>query len=120
MNNLSIAVLDGNLTADPETKQIGQDRTVTNFRVALNHEYGAANTGDGKEFVSYVPVECWNKLAENCGRYLKKGSRVTVTGDIRQDRWKDNDGHSRSQIKVIAQRVRFDSSPRKDEDKKAA
>lgn len=113
MQNLALAILDGNLTADPEVKEVKENRTVTTFRVAMNHEWGSR---EGNNQVSYVPVECWDKLAENCGKYLKKGSRVTVTGVIRQDRWKDQDGKSRSMIKVVARTVRFDSSPRKGED----
>ncbi|MCB1322224.1 MAG: single-stranded DNA-binding protein, partial [Leptospiraceae bacterium] len=40
MNNLSIVILDGNLTHDPELKEVGENRRVTRFTVAANHEYG--------------------------------------------------------------------------------
>lgn len=106
MNNLAIVILDGNLTHDPEIKTTKSDKKVTHFTVALNHEWGAK---DGNPSVSYVPIEAWDRLGENCGKFLTKGSRVTVTGYLRQERWKDEEGGNRSRVKVVAQQVRFDS-----------
>jgi len=108
MQNLALVVMDGNLTADPESKKTKSEKTVTQFTVALNHEWGAK---EGKNSVSFIPVECWDKLADNCGRFLKKGSRVTVQGQLRQDRWKDDNGQNHSRVKVIARDVRFDQRP---------
>lgn len=116
MKNLAIAILDGNLVRDPETKQTKNEKTVTRFAVALNHEWGAK---DGDKSVSFVDVECWDRLAETCAQYLKKGRYVTVTGQLRQDRWKDNDGKSHSRLKIVAQNVRFGSGDRRDEEKAA-
>ncbi len=105
--NLAQIVLDGNLTADPEIKKTPTNKTVVNFRVAANHEWGSKN---GNKSVSYIPVECWENLAENCGEYLHKGSKVTVQGELREDRWTDStDGKKRSKLKVLARFVRFDS-----------
>jgi len=110
MNNLALAVIDGNLTSDPDTKVLKGDKTVTTFSVAVNHEYGSK---EDNKHVSYVNVETWEKLAETCGMYLKKGSRVTVQGQIRQDRWKDDKGNTREKIKIVANSVRFDSAGKK-------
>ena len=104
MKNLAIAILDGNLVRDPESKRTRSDKTVTNFTVALNHEWGAK---EGNKAVSYVNVETWDKLAENCALYLKKGRHVTVSGQLRQDRWQDDAGKTQSKIKVLARDVRF-------------
>jgi single-strand DNA-binding protein len=111
MNNLAQVTLDGNLTHDPEKRETKNNSTVTTFSVAVNHEW---NNKDGNKSVSYIPVETWDKLAENCATYLKKGSRVTITGHLRQDRWKDAHGNSQSKIKVVAQTVRFDSMKKKE------
>ncbi|MBL8020772.1 MAG: single-stranded DNA-binding protein [Leptospirales bacterium] len=111
MNNLSLAVLDGNLTRDPEMKTIKTGKVVTTFTVAMNHEYGSK---EGNKSVSYISIETWDKLAENCAAYLKKGSRVTVSGSIREDRWKDDEGKSHNRHKVVAMTVRFDSSKEKE------
>lgn len=106
MNNLAIVILDGNLTHDPEIKTTRSEKKVTTFTVALNHEWGSK---DGNPAVSYIPVEAWDRLGENCGKYLTKGNRVTVTGYLRQERWKDDNGTGKSRVKIVAQQVRFDS-----------
>lgn len=118
MKNLAIAILDGNLVRDPETKQTKNEKTVTRFSIALNHEWGAK---DGNKAVSFVDVECWDRLAETCGEYLKKGRYVTVTGNLRQDRWQGKDGKTQSKLKIVAQNVRFGSGERReDEEEKVA
>ncbi|MCR9141781.1 MAG: single-stranded DNA-binding protein [bacterium] len=109
MKNIAQVHLDGNLTADPETKSLNNERgerVLTSFRVAANHEW---NQKDGNKAVSYFSVECWGKLAENSGRYLRKGDHVTLIGDLRQDRWLDAEGQPRQAVKVVARYVRFDS-----------
>lgn len=111
MNNLALVVLDGRLVADPERKDM-QKNTLTKFRVASNHEFGNA---DDKKFVSYFQVECWSKLADACATYLKKGSKVTIQGDLRQDRWEDSRGQKRSAVKVLARSVRFDTTKKEAE-----
>ncbi|MCB1174182.1 MAG: single-stranded DNA-binding protein [Leptospiraceae bacterium] len=115
MNNMALVVLDGNLTADPEQRDAGK-QLVARFHVASNHEFGNAND---KKFVSFFQIECWNKLAENCIKYLHKGDRVTIQGDLRQDRWQDGDGKSRTLIKVVARSVRFDYTKKREDDKAA-
>ncbi|MBK8395389.1 MAG: single-stranded DNA-binding protein [Leptospiraceae bacterium] len=111
MRNLAYAILDGNLTADPETKTVGNGKKVSTFSLAVNHfskednhgEEGAANNE-----VSYIDIEAWDKVAENCSEFLKKGRKVTILGYIKQDRWKSVDGSSRQRWKIIASTVRFD------------
>ena len=62
-------------------------------------------------------MECWEKLAENCAKFLKKGDHVTLIGDLRQDRWRDADGRPHSAVKIVARFVRFDSPrPKKNEE----
>jgi single-strand DNA-binding protein len=106
MQNIAQVYLDGNLTADPELKEVRGNRIVTNFRVAANHEWSSK---DGNKLVSYFSIECWEKLAENCARFLKKGDHITLIGDLRQDRWRDAEGQPHSTVKIVARYVRFDS-----------
>ena len=114
MTNLAQIVLDGNLTADPEMKKTPTNKVVTIFRVATNHEWGGK---DGNKSVSYVPIECWDKLAENCNQFLHKGSKVTIQGELREDRWTDTQGVKRSKLKVVARNVRFDTFEKSKNDK---
>lgn len=114
MRNIATAVIDGNLVQDPEVKKTKTDKTVASFYVAVNHEWGSK---EGNAHVSYIPIETWERLAENCGQYLKKGRKVTVEGELRQDRWVDENGRMHSRIKIVASRVRFDSMPRSENEK---
>jgi len=113
MKNLSYIILDGNLTQDPEMKNTSLGKSVTNFTVAVNHN---TYSGDEKEQedVSFFEIEAWEKMGENCSEYLKKGSKVTVIGNLKQNRWKTNEGENRSKVKVVATSVRFDSQKKKE------
>ena len=117
MRNLAVVILDGNLVRDPETKQTKSNKTVTTFSIALNHEWGSK---DGNKSVSYIQIETWERLAENCAAYLKKGRHVTVHGDLRQDRWEDENGNKRERLKILARDVRFDSFSKKEEEEAVA
>ncbi|TGK36249.1 single-stranded DNA-binding protein [Leptospira andrefontaineae] len=97
--NFSLVFVDGNLTADPTGKQV-MGKQVTSFNIAVNY---------AENKVSYFEVEAWDKVGESCLNHLEKGSRVTIVGDLRQDRWKDGEGRNQSKIKIVAQKVRFDS-----------
>lgn len=108
MKNLALAVLDGYLTKNPETKQTKTDKTVTTFTIAVNNDWGDS---DDKKTVSYIPIETWSRLAENCQAYLKKGRHVIVDGRLHQDRWEDERGKLQSKIKIVAQNVRFGPKP---------
>jgi single-strand DNA-binding protein len=108
MRNLAYAILDGNLTADPEIKTIGNGKKVSTFSLAVNHDYKEDEGGAANNDVSYIDIEAWDKVAENCSEFLKKGRKVTILGNIKQDRWKSVDGASRQRWKVIASTVRFD------------
>ena len=104
---MAYTILDGNLTSDPETKKINNGKTITTFSIAINHYSKTSEDGNGE--VSYIDVETWDKLADNCSEFLKKGKMVTVIGSLRQERWKSQDGTNRQKYKVIASSVRFDS-----------
>lgn len=102
MKNLTFSVVDGNLVQDPEMRAVGENQKVTQFVIAVNH-------GRKEDMVSYFPIEVWGKNAENCKKYLRKGSKITVIGTLRQDRWTDDKGQIHSRIKIIADQIRFDS-----------
>ncbi len=114
--NLAYVFLDGNLTADPESRDNPTGKSLATFSVAVNHYSGKGKSDEGE--VSFFEIEAWEKLGENCLEYLKKGSKVTIIGLLRQDRWSGTDGKQRSKVKVIAQQVRFDFTSR--QEKKAA
>ncbi|MFB5649070.1 single-stranded DNA-binding protein [Leptospira wolffii] len=107
MKNISVTVLDGYLTNDPELKKTQTGKSVAKFTLAVNHQFKRQEGEEGD--VSYLDIEVWEKNAENCTEFLRKGKKVTVVGQLRQDRWKNQEGQSRSKVKVVADEVRFDS-----------
>ena len=119
--NIAIAVIDGNLTNDPELKTVGNGKKVSTFSIAINHDSYSKEENE----VSFMEIEAWDKIAENCSEFLKKGRKVTILGSLKQDRWKSSDGSNRNKWKVVATSVRFDSfaektSKDKELEKKAA
>jgi single-strand DNA-binding protein len=78
---------------------------VCDFSIAIGRKYVA--NGEKKEDVSFIQVRCWNKLAENVSKYVKKGHRVSVVGSLKQDRWENDSGNKRSKLYVLARSVEF-------------
>lgn len=90
---MNSAHLSGRLTADIETATFGE-RTVSKFTVAWNHA----------ERRLFLPVEAWNM--PHLPTHLRKGSRVLVSGALRQDEW-EKDGQKRSRLLLNAYQVEF-------------
>jgi single-strand DNA-binding protein len=98
---LNISILQGRLTADPETRNVADDKTVTTLRLAVDRPGPAPRSTD------YFTVECWNGVARACGTYLRKGRYVTVQGAFRHDEWTDRSG-TRTRDYIVAHHVHFD------------
>ena len=67
-------------------------------------------TGESKEEVCFITVVAWDKQAEVCNQYLRKGAPVFVEGRLQSRSWEDNTGGKRSVVEVRAERVQFLSS----------
>ncbi len=111
MANYNRVMLMGNLTKDPELKYIQSGAAVTNLRLAINRNY-TTKSGEERKEVCYVGVVVWQKQAENCAKYLHKGSPVFVEGRLQSRSWETDDGQKRSILEVVADRVQFLGSPR--------
>ena len=82
MNSLRNRVqLIGRLGADPETKQVNGDRTLTKFTMATNETFRNA-AGEKIEETQWHSVVAWGKSGEIAGTYLKKGSEVAIEGKL--------------------------------------
>ncbi len=100
--------LIGNLTKDPELRYTPQGTAVSVLSIAVNEGYG-----DKKE-THFFQCQVWGKTAENCNQYLTKGSKVGITGSLRQQRW-EKDGNKKSKIIINAQRIEFLTTKNKEE-----
>ena len=94
----------GNLTRDPEMKYTPSGKAVCTFSIANNRVY--TKNAEKVTEVSYFDVDVWGQAAENCSKYLTKGSGIIVEGRLRQDRW-EKDGKTQSRIRITANAVHF-------------
>lgn len=102
MNHVSIM---GNLVRDPELKFLSSGTAVCELSIAMNKKW-KDNSGNQKEKAIFVDVTCWAKTAEIAEKYLKKGRKVLIEGEIDQDQWEDkNTGAKRSKLKVVCSRL---------------
>jgi single-strand DNA-binding protein len=114
MASLNKVFLIGNLTRDPELRYTPSGSAVTDLPLAINRNF-TTKDGDRREEVTYIDVTVWDRQAENCCQYLKKGRPVHVEGSLRMESWEDKTtGEKRSKLKVLAERVQFLDSRRDD------
>ena len=99
--------LIGNLTRDPETSETGSGVTLCRFAIAVNRNYSSS---DGERQTDFFNITVWRALAENCGKYLKKGSKVAVVGSLQNRSYEDKDGIKRNVTDIVASEVEFLSS----------
>lgn len=98
-------ILMGNLTRDPEVRQIPSGQSVCTFSLALNRSYKGAD-GNWQEAVDYIDVVAWGPLGERVAQYVTKGRPVLVNGRLQSRSW-ETDGQKRSKVEVNAQDVTF-------------
>jgi single-strand DNA-binding protein len=100
-NNVTIS---GNLTRDPELRFGTTGKAFTKFSIAWNQSKRA---GDGWENIAhFFDITCFDKIAEHVAESCSKGTRVTINGEIRQDRWTDKEsGDNRSKVVLVANEV---------------
>src|SRR3989338_2507185 len=106
MANLNKVFLIGNLTRDPELRYTPNGTAVANLGLAVNRRF-KDSSGELKEEVCFLTVTVWDKQAEACCQYLKKGRPVFVEGVLQSRFWETKDGEKRSAIDVRAERVQF-------------
>ena len=104
------AILIGRLCADPESKQISEETTVGNFRLAVD-----GGRIKGESVTEFLTITTFNKTAINCAKYLHKGSLCQVEGRIQTRKYqKDNVDHYITEI--VANQVTFlDPAKRQDD-----
>lgn len=104
MNRLTII---GNLTRDPESRTTNSGSTVCSFTLAVNRR---GRQAEGQPEADFFRVSAWNKMGENCQKYLSKGRKVAVVGSVSVHTYQAQDGTTKSSMEVFAQDVEFLSS----------
>jgi single-strand DNA-binding protein len=107
MADLNKVFLMGRLTFDPELRRTPSGIAVTELRMATTRSWPGRD-GERREETLFIDVTVWDRQAETCCQFLRKGSSVHVEGFLRMDSWEDkNTGEKRSKIRVSADRVQF-------------
>lgn len=97
-------ILVGNLTRDPELTETPNGIAVCRFAIAVTRDY--ANS-EGNRETDFFNITVWNKQAENCGKYLKKGNKVGIVARLQNRSYEDKDGIKRYVTDIIANEVEF-------------
>lgn len=100
----------GRLTKIPDIRQTNTGKNVCAFTLAVDRRYKDA---DGKTTADFFGVQVWGKLAEVCARYLDKGKKIYVAGELRNRSYEAKDGSKRTVTEIIANEVEF-LSPKTD------
>ena len=96
--------LIGNLTRDPEMSETSSGVPFCRLGIAVNRPYQGS---DGERATDFFNVTVQRNHAENCGRYLKKGSKVAIVGSLQNRQYEDKDGNKRQVTDIIANEVEF-------------
>jgi single-strand DNA-binding protein len=101
VKGLNKVILIGNLGQDPEIRYTSNGTAVANFSIATTDSWKDAD-GNKQEKTEWHNITAWKKLAEICGEYLHKGSRVYVEGSIGQQTW-EKDGEKKYKTIITIQ-----------------
>lgn len=102
---LNKVMIIGNLTRDVDLRYLSTGAAVGEFGIAINDSYKSKD-GEKKDSTTYVNVSTWGNTAENCAKYIGKGSKVFIEGRLKFDEW-EKDGKKYSKLSVTANNVQF-------------
>ena len=100
------AILIGNLGADPEIRYTQSGTQVATFRVATTDRWKGQD-GQMQESTEWHKIVAWGKLAEICGEYLSKGSKVYIEGKIQTRKWQDQSDSDRYSTEIVAREMKM-------------
>jgi len=108
-------MVSGRLTRDPELRYAADGTQVASFTLAFHRRYRTREGGFAEQ-TGFAPVTAYRRLAEVCGRYLRKGSAVLVEGRLQMREWTSSQGRKGQRLELRADQVHFmekapDSTP---------
>lgn len=107
MAGVNLAIVLGNLGADPELRQLPNGGAVVNLRVATSESWKDKQTGEKHERTEWHSITLYNRLAEVAAQYLKKGSQVWVQGKLQTRKWQDKSGNDRYTTEIIGNQMQM-------------
>lgn len=100
-------ILIGNLTKDPELATTNSGISVCRFTLAVSRAY---SNSEGERETDFLNIVVWRGKAENCNKYLKKGSKCAVIGNVQTRSYDAQDGSKRYVTEIVAEDVEFIST----------
>jgi single-strand DNA-binding protein len=100
-------VLIGNLGADPEYRELGEDNGVVKLRIATTTKLWDKQKQERTEQTEWHNVAAFGGLAKTCDRFLSKGRQVYVEGRIQTRKWQDKEGNDKYSTEIIANEITF-------------
>jgi single-strand DNA-binding protein len=103
-------ILIGNLGGDPEIRYTQNSTAVASFTLATTEKWKGQD-GNMQESTEWHRIVAWQRLAEICGEYLSKGSKVYIEGKLQTRKWQDQQGNDRYTTEIVAREMKM-LSPR--------
>lgn len=94
----------GNLTKDVELSTTTSGLSVGKFTLAIGRRFANAN---GERDTDFLNIVVWRELAEHCHKYLKKGNKCAVIGEVQTRSYEAQDGTKRYVTEIVASEVEF-------------
>src|SRR3990167_9136917 len=102
--DLNKVMLIGRITQDPEVRTTPSGTSVANFSIATNLTW-VDKQGQKQNKAEFHNIVAWRKLAEICGQYLRKGSKIYLEGRLETRTWDDQSGVRHWGTEVIAENM---------------
>jgi single-strand DNA-binding protein len=106
MKSVNKVILLGNLTRDPELRHTENSKAVCTFGLATNRSW-TTKTGQKQEEPEFHRIVAWEKLAETCHQYLRKGRKVYVEGRLQSHTYTGQDGVEKTGVEVVLEDLVF-------------
>lgn len=102
MSDTNIVCIKGRLTKSAELKYTQNQKPFVSFSIAVNESVKDGATGEWSNRANYFDVTAWGKYGEAVAKYMTKGREILIGGHLRQDRWTNADGSTKSRVGIIA------------------
>ena len=107
MANINRVVMSGNLTKDPELRQLAGGNSVCKLRIAVNTRKKDRDSDQWSDQPNYFDVTVWGAQGENVAKYLQKARRLLIDGRLEWREWQAQDGTNRQAVEIIAENTQF-------------
>lgn len=104
---LNKAMIIGNVGQDPEVRYTANDSAVVTLSVATSESWKDKSTGEQQDRVEWHRIVIFGKLADIAGKYVRKGSKLYLEGNIRTRKWTDNQGQDRYTTEIVANEMQM-------------